>query len=140
MASTENVFTYGSLMFPQVWQRVVRGSYTSSIATIHGFRRVCVLNGAHPSLIIARRAPPIQGRLYFSIDATDIARLDYFETSAYERVLVSATVGTSSLHAQAYIGLDTARLLDRDWSETAFAQAGLPMFLSTYAVDNAPPE
>lgn len=139
MADGMNVFTYGSLMFPSVWQKVVRGDYRSSTASIQGFRRVCVREGSHPALIIAPRAAPIVGRLYFGISAEDVARLDYFETRNYQRVLVAVTVNGIATAAHTYLAANIDLLTDTDWNETTFEQTGLPVFLTTYAVKNNPP-
>ncbi|MBC7708435.1 MAG: gamma-glutamylcyclotransferase [Rhizobacter sp.] len=139
MADEMNVFTYGSLMFPAVWRQVVRGDYRSSAASIQGFRRVCVRDGNYPALIIAPRAAPIMGRLYFAVSEEDMARLDYFETRNYERVLLAATVEGIATAAHAYLAADIDLLTDTDWNETTFEQSGLPVFLSTYAVKNTPP-
>jgi gamma-glutamylcyclotransferase (GGCT)/AIG2-like uncharacterized protein YtfP len=135
-----NVFTYGSLMFPPVWQRVVRGTYRSAEATIHGFRRVRVFGKEHPALIIAQGAKPLRGQLYFDVDNADLARLDYFETSNYERVTVAAVVDDVALHAQCYLALNLRELSDEDWNAAEFKQHGLPVFLNTWAVQNAPPD
>lgn len=138
MTGHHHVFTYGSLMFPEVWGRVVRGKYDSSEATIHGFRRVRVLAREHPALIIAPRAAPLTGRLYMDVNPQDLARLDHFETSSYARVAVAVTVGGIAVAAHAYLALDVDSLLDAEWNVSDFEERGLPVFLATYAVENAP--
>jgi gamma-glutamylcyclotransferase (GGCT)/AIG2-like uncharacterized protein YtfP len=138
MSDQLNVFTYGSLMFPEVWQRVVRGTYPSSLATVHGFKRVSILNKEHPALIVAPRAAPLTGRVYFDVDVADLARLDYFETDNYARVTIAATIDGTAVSAQAYLALNFDALLETEWSVREFELSGLPRFLATYAVQNAP--
>lgn len=133
-----NVFTYGSLMFPAVWDRVVRGQYRSALASIHGFKRVCVRNREHPALIVSPGAAALTGRVYFDVGKQDLARLDYFETTNYARVTIAATVGGAAISAQAYLALNFESLLDMDWDASEFEKKGLPVFLATYAVQNAP--
>lgn len=137
---TCNVFTYGSLMFPVVWARVVRGDYRSGEATIHGFRRVQVRDRQHPALVVAARAAPILGRLYYDVSAEDVARLDQFETSNYARVTVAVTIAGRATSAQSYLALNVDSLLNEDWSAADFERYGLPIFNATYVVENAPPE
>lgn len=139
MADAMNVFTYGSLLFPAVWQTVVRSVYRSSTASVLGFRRVCVRDAHHPALIISQCAAPLVGRLYFDVSADDIARLDHFETANYQRVSVAVTVDHDSTVAQAYLAVNPDVLTDADWCERTFEQVGLPLFLATYAVTNRPP-
>jgi len=94
----------------------------------------------HPALVVAPGTPPLTGRVYCGVTAEDLARLDYFETSNYARVAVAATVDGRAIRAQAYLALNVESLLDTDWSVSEFEKNGLPVFLSTYAVQNAPPE
>lgn len=135
-----NVFTYGSLMFPAVWGSVVRGNYPSAPATIRGFRRVRVRDREHPALIVAHGSALVTGRVYFDVDASDVARLDYFETSNYARVTVATTLEGKAISAQAYLALNFDSLLETDWDAAEFERTGLPVFLATYAVQNAPPD
>ncbi len=138
MADAMNVFTYGSLMFAPVWAQVVRGNYRSKIATIHGFRRVCVVDGNYPALLIAPRAVPVIGRLYLDVAVADVARLDHFETSQYERVLLAATVEGVAVTAHAFLAVNVSTLTDTDWSVSDFKSNGLSLFLATYLEKNNP--
>lgn len=133
-----NIFTYGSLMFPSVWGRVVRGDYSSAEARIHGFRRVRVLGAEHPALIISANAPGITGRVYFDVSAEDVARLDHFETANYVRVAIAATVADQAVVAQSYLALTLDLLSNEPWNVEDFERHGLPIFSATYVVANAP--
>lgn len=135
-----NVFTYGSLMYPIVWQQVVGGQYHSSTATIHGFRRVCVRDETYPALIISSGAEALRGRVYFDVCAADIDRLDHFETGSYQRVAIAAAIHDRALTAEAYLALNLSCLTAQAWSETAFEQHGLPLFLATYVLQNNMPK
>jgi len=135
-----DVFTYGSLMYPAVWSRVVRGDYASEPARVHGFRRVCVRNREHPALIVAAGEATVEGRLYRAVSASDLARLDHFETAAYARVAVAAQCGAVTRVAQTYLAINVDDLVLSEWSVARFEAEGLPVFLATYAVQNAPPE
>lgn len=46
----QHLFTYGSLMFENVWRRVVSGRYRSTPATLHGYRRQRVRGEDYPAL------------------------------------------------------------------------------------------
>lgn len=135
-----DVFTYGSLMYPAVWSRVVRGDYMSEAAAVRGFQRVCVRDRQHPGLILAAADSIVAGRLYRAVTPGDLARLDHFETAAYARVAVAAHCGSTTRTAQTYLALNVDELVLEEWSVTRFEEEGLPIFLNTYAVQNAPPE
>jgi gamma-glutamylcyclotransferase (GGCT)/AIG2-like uncharacterized protein YtfP len=133
-----NLFTYGSLMFPIVWNRVVQHEYRSALATIHGFRRVAVRDKEHPALIIAKGAAAIEGRVYFDVSKDDIARLDRFETQRYARVGVAVTLAAMPIVADAYLALNHDELTDHDWNVLKFEREGLPRFMAGYVAKHAP--
>ena len=139
MTETRNVFTYGSLMFPVVWDRVVQGHYRSSEATIHGFQRLRIRCELYPALIINPNACLLTGRIYHAVSASDIARLDHFETSHYARVPIAVTVGDNALAADAYLTLKPQTLEQVEWRPEDFERDDLESFLATYAATNAPP-
>jgi gamma-glutamylcyclotransferase (GGCT)/AIG2-like uncharacterized protein YtfP len=136
----KNVFTYGSLMFQPVWERVVTGTYESAPATIQGFRRLAVMGKEHPGLVIAKGAPPMLGRMYYDVSLDDIARLDQFETERYVRVSVAATINGTAVAAETYMALNLDELSDDDWDVGRFEREGLPKFLATYVAQHAPPK
>ena len=136
----KHVFTYGSLMFAPVWQRVVIGQYKSAPATIHGFRRLAVTGKEHPGLVIAKDAPPMLGRVYFDVSDQDLSRLDTFETERYLRVTVAATIDGDAFAAEAYMSLNFDELSNVDWDVEQFEREGLPKFLATYVAQHAPPK
>ena len=140
MTDARNVFTYGSLMFPVVWDRVVQGHYRSSDATIHGFQRLRIRGEQYPALIINPNAGLLTGRIYYDVSASDIARLDHFETSDYARVSVAVTVEGKALAADAYLTLKPDTLEHLEWSPDAFELEGIESFLATYAATNTPPK
>ena len=140
MTEMRNVFTYGSLMFPVVWDRVVLGRYRSSEATVHGFQRLRIRGEQYPALIINPNAGALTGRVYFDVTANDIARLDHFETSDYARVTIAVTIAGKALAADAYLALKPETLEQMEWSPETFELEGIASFLATYAVTNTPPK
>ena len=81
---SHHIFTYGSLMFAEVWQRVVRGSYRSAPATIVDHARYALRGETYPGMI-AEAGGTVLGVLYFAVDAQDLALLDAFEGTEYRR-------------------------------------------------------
>jgi gamma-glutamylcyclotransferase (GGCT)/AIG2-like uncharacterized protein YtfP len=137
----KHVFTYGSLMFPPVWNRVVTGDYQSQEASVHGFRRLAVRNKEHPALVISRGAPSITGRVYFDVSNFDIDRLDRFETNRYARVTIASTLNNESADivlADAFLALNLSELAEHDWDVAQFEREGLPRFMDGYVAMHAP--
>lgn len=128
----QHVFTYGSLMFAPVWQRVVRSAYRSSAATLAGFRRFALVDETYPGMIEADGAS-VTGVLYFDVDAADLQALDDFEGTEYERRTVQVTTPAGAVvTAQTYVFLLPRRLAQHDWDPDGFA---LARFMGTYCRD-----
>jgi gamma-glutamylcyclotransferase (GGCT)/AIG2-like uncharacterized protein YtfP len=124
-----HVFTYGSLMFDTVWQRVVRGQYRSAAATLDGHVRLVVDGETYPGMI-ARAGSQVAGVLYFDVDAADLAALDYFEGQDYERVCVSVNTNSGDIvRAETYLYLPMQKLLEQPWEPETFQ---MQRFLQTY--------
>lgn len=127
-----NVFTYGSLMFPDVWERVVRGSYQCSPATVYGCARFAIAGETYPGMIEQADAS-VEGILYFDVDAADLAALDAFEGDDYRRVVLQAKLESGgTIEAGTYLYLVAARLTSQPWLPEAFQ---MQRFLGTYCRD-----
>ncbi len=137
------VFTYGSLMFDPVWQRVVQGRYASLPAHVEGFRRLCVRDEHYPALVASRRKDRVTGRLYLDVSEDDLLRLDRFEGTDYVRLSIPAHLEDGRfLIAETYLATPAMRLLDLDWDPEVFAQHGLAAFMAGYLArheGDAPP-
>ena len=125
-----NLFTYGSLMFDEVWQRVVRGQYRSSIETLRGYARHQVRDEDYPAVIRAPGAEALlQGRLWWDVDAADVARLDAFEGEDYERISVTTESGAQ---AGLYLYRRSGRVLQAEWDPKHFERETMARFLARY--------
>ena len=127
-----HVFTYGSLMFPEVWARVVAGAYESMSATLAGHGRFAVQDEIYPGMV-PRPGSSVRGVLYLDVDATDLERLDRFETDDYRRLAVDV-VGADGVvrMAETYIYRTAERLLAKEWLAEEFA---MQRFIDTYCRD-----
>lgn len=129
-----NVFTYGSLMFTEVWQPLVGGRYPSEPAVLADFRRFAVPGVAYPG-IVAAPGEQVAGLLYRDVGPDDLARLDLFEGAEYQREALPVTLANGSvLVAETYVWLDHGRLSDAAWLPEAFR---LREFLRTYGPASA---
>lgn len=125
-----NIFTYGSLMFADVWTPLVSGDYRSVPATLSGYRRFSVPNVGYPG-IIAAPGGRVAGLLYLDVAAEDVARLDAFEGAEYRRDALQVELADgSTASAGTYVWLDHGRLSDTPWLAEAFR---LREFIETYA-------
>jgi gamma-glutamylcyclotransferase (GGCT)/AIG2-like uncharacterized protein YtfP len=129
-----NVFTYGSLMFNQVWAGVVTGKYDHASATLPGYVRKSVFDAEYP-VIYPASTSEVEGIVYFQVESDDIARLDHFEGMYYKRetVLVKQHDG-EKIAAHAFILKDEFRSIAtaHAWDPEEFEKTGLPHFIRSY--------
>ena len=126
---SSHVFTYGSLMFPEVWQRVVRGIYRSAPARVDGHARFEIAGETYPGMIV-RPGAAVEGVLYFDVSPEDVAALDAFEGSEYRRETVMAKLAQGeSVEAGTYIYLLPQKLSGSPWLPEAFQ---MERFIGSY--------
>lgn len=100
-----SLFTYGTLLFPEIMEAVVGSSLPSQRATLHGYQRYRVRGCVYPGLTMEQRSL-VEGRLYTGLHERLWHRLDAFEGSLYERVEVPVVVDRALQAAQVYIVKD----------------------------------
>jgi gamma-glutamylcyclotransferase (GGCT)/AIG2-like uncharacterized protein YtfP len=120
-----NVFTYGSLMFSPVWDKVCIGRYSTQPAVLGDFQRYSVLNQSYPALV-AQPGASVQGLVYLGVSELDQQRLNQFEGEEYE--LAHARVGAIDIVFYRFIALD--RLDQTPWDPAVFERDGLPIFVT----------
>ena len=127
-----HLFTYGSLMFEDVWNRLVKGNYLSQKATLMNYARRSVKNDEYPVIFQANEL--VEGVVYYDINEEDMITLDAFEGEYYERKEVELLVEGRYVKASAYVLKEAYfNLIDtKPWSDTLFAQEGIHNFLSDY--------
>lgn len=129
---SQHVFTYGSLMFPQVWEKVVTGRYRCTMATASGYARYALTEETYPGMIVSP-TDSVQGIVYFDVSRKDIAALDAFEGTAYRRDTLPVRLENGDLvEAYTYIYLDESRLSKLPWHPARFQ---MQRFLDTYWPD-----
>lgn len=83
-------------MFSQVWNAVVKGDYLADPAEVFGFVRRSIIGDTYPVVIPSEERAVLQGRIYFHVDQTDLARLDAFEGEYYSREMTRARLANGS--------------------------------------------
>lgn len=127
-----NIFTYGSLMFPQVWQRVVRGDYRFASASLAGHARLAIVGETYPGMI-GRNDARVDGVIYFDVAPHDVAALDAFEGDDYRRDTVTVRLESGvAMEADTYIYIRPERLSESPWLPEAFQ---MQRFLQSYCRD-----
>lgn len=128
----KHLFTYGSLMFEQVWHSVVKGNYQRGSATLHGYQRLAVRGEDYPVIKPAANNQ-VKGVIYYHVSRPDLKKLDDFEGSCYTRQKVSVIVDNQPLQADAYLLKPRFySIATHPWDPDEFAVRGLKRFMARY--------
>ena len=131
-----NVFAYGSLMYPTVWEKVVSGHYISCRAQLDGYRRLQIRGETFPAVVKGKGR--VRGVLYFNINPADMALLDQFEGDYYirtdEQVVLDGGVKVPSVF-YAFKEAYAPMLLEKEWNPDEFALSGIKEFMATWMAD-----
>jgi gamma-glutamylcyclotransferase (GGCT)/AIG2-like uncharacterized protein YtfP len=83
-----HVFTYGTLMFPEVWQAVVGRQFETVKGTASGYAIYRVRDAVFPGIISSGERDSVRGVVYLDVDQNALTRLDRFEDDFYRRAVV----------------------------------------------------
>ncbi len=131
------VFTYGTLMFPEIWQAVVGREFSCLRGHAAGFRIFCVRDAVYPGILAAAPTDTVEGVVYQDVDPDTVARLDRFEDDFYRRRTIAVACADGRwLEAETYVVSDEFRdmLTAEPWTGDDFVARGdLDRFLASFS-------
>jgi gamma-glutamylcyclotransferase (GGCT)/AIG2-like uncharacterized protein YtfP len=131
-----NVFTYGSLMFPEVWKIVVGREFETVEGRLSGYSIYRVRDASFPGMIAANERCTVHGLVYLDVDDGSIDRLDRFEDTFYDRQNLSIDCDDGvRREADAYVVPEKNRhvLTAELWTAENFvASGGLADFIQRF--------
>ena len=101
-----NVFVYGTLLVPKIWNAVTQTPELESFpATLAGHVIRRVRDAAYPGIYRNPDAPdPVPGKVFLDVPASALRRLDAYEDAFYERNEVHPDIaGVGCVPAQVYL-------------------------------------
>lgn len=130
----KNIFVYGSLMFADVWNRVVCHQYKKHNAVLRGFKRLPVKGENYPGLVKSFDGS-VAGVVYFAVTAQDIKRLDKFEGRYYKKSPVTVVCDRGYEYKAETCMFNRRyrrRLSGLPWDPLRFRAQHLSRFISKY--------
>ena len=132
-----NVFAYGTLMFPEIWQRVTGRPADGIPGQVTGFSIYRVQDAEFPGMIASADDQRVPGVVYLGVDDAALARLDAFENDFYRREIVRVACDDGhEREAEAYVvpARRCGVLSDEPWRKDQFvARGGLDRFAQHFA-------
>jgi gamma-glutamylcyclotransferase (GGCT)/AIG2-like uncharacterized protein YtfP len=132
-----HVFTYGTLMFQEVWRSVAGRDFPAIAGTARGYAIYRVQDAVFPGIVETTANDYVEGVVYLDVDEDAVDRLDRFEDEFYVRqsLAVECEDGASRT-ADAYVVPEKNRsvLTAEPWRRDAFvASGGLDHFIRRFA-------
>ena len=131
MKVTCNLFTYGTLMVPEVMYHVTGGQYLAKPVTLHGYARYRIRDRVYPG-VIPEHGSCVEGILYAGIDRKTLRRIDEFESDDYQRGRIKVIDSDgNNLDAWCYIISPGKRFMlsGCDWNAEEFRTKHLQAYL-----------
>lgn len=128
-----SLFAYGTLRFPEVWQRIGIGEFPSEPATLSGYAIFRVQDAVFPGIVRSADDDQVCGVLYHNLDDDTFFELDAYESELYERIVVRVTTESGAeVDCQAFVIPESRRqaLTDEHWDVEHFKQHELQKYLS----------
>lgn len=129
-----DLFTYGTLMSPDIMEKVAGCRLTSARATLAGYRRTLVRDEVYPG-IAEEGESVVEGILYLDLSDEAARRLDAFEGGMYDRREVAVTLESGAVRTvMTYIFRPEFRhlLSDVPWDFGQFLVSGKKRFEQGY--------
>jgi gamma-glutamylcyclotransferase (GGCT)/AIG2-like uncharacterized protein YtfP len=87
-----NLFTYGTLISPDVFRRVTHRTAPSTDAYLKGYRVFRIAGSTYPTAQATGSKQVLSGKLYTKLSADTVKRLDRYEGHLYHRQRVKVTM------------------------------------------------
>jgi gamma-glutamylcyclotransferase (GGCT)/AIG2-like uncharacterized protein YtfP len=126
----ENVFCYGTLMFPQIMQKVTGISAPAEACRLCDFARYQVRGEVFPA-IVPQAGEQIAGVVYRNLPPLALKRLDQYEGILYRRQRVIVETEQRCYRAWTYVIAPRYRrcLTGQAWDENEFKRKHLRTYL-----------
>lgn len=124
-----HLFTYGTLLFPEVLRAIIGRVPQSHAANTSGWRVAALRNRVYPGLVSAP-GEIARGSLLTGLSDGEWRLLDNFEDPKYELQQIDLVCGQSGF---AYVWVEDAEACSNTWDAQAFAVTHLPAYVERCA-------
>lgn len=131
----ENLFVYGTLMFPEIRDALVGREFKSFPAVLEGYRRSAIVLSTRAAVagIVAEKNASVSGLVLRSVDHKSLAAFDVFEGvkgGLYDRLKVTVKDPDGrTVEASTYVTGPAVRdMLKGDWDPDVFRKRHLAAY------------
>jgi gamma-glutamylcyclotransferase (GGCT)/AIG2-like uncharacterized protein YtfP len=125
-----SLFVYGTLMFPEVLERLTGKGFPLRPATLFNYQRYEIKDRLYPA-IAPMPGHTVEGFLLEELDEASARLLDAFEAPEYKKTELSVSCQGKSHKTHAYVWGDAHRsLLFGEWLPEDFKKQSLKLYLN----------
>lgn len=125
----QHLFVYGSLLFPELTEKLTGKTFKSVVAVLSGFKRFALKGCDYPA-IIPKNSSDVEGLLLLNVDEESMKILTFFEGGEYKKQDVVVTSEKKKYTATAFVWAESELCPeDFDWDLNTFRKASLQFYL-----------
>ncbi len=123
------IFVYGTLLFPEIVQRLTGKLFKNSPAVLSGFKRFQVKDSEYPA-IIEFSGSKVDGIVLENVDEKSFQVLTFYEGDEYVCMEKSVLLGENEIVVKVFIWNGGAeKLMNTDWNVGYFKKNYLNIYL-----------
>ena len=130
-----NIFTYGTLMFEEIWSQVTAGEHDRIPAILSGYDRKLARGEVYPVLFPSADISLVEGFVYIGATDADLEKLDAFEGEYYFRQPAEAVIyEATKLPVEVYVLKEEyySIISHQEWDPVRFKTEGMQLFLNRF--------
>lgn len=129
----QNLFVYGSLMFPDLMKALCGRDFEMLDANLYGFRRLMVCDQPYPA-IIPEHGQLVRGKLILNVPDDVLGLLVFYEGDEYRQETVEVQTGHGTIVSEVFVwNVGITRLLDATWEAKVFERDFLEEYVRRIA-------
>ena len=126
----QQVFVYGSLLFPEITKKLTGKSFKTLPAIVEGYKMYCVKGCDYPA-IVRENGTFTNGKVLLDVEESDILKMSFFEGDEYEKKKISVLVNGKPEDAFVFVWVKGNDLLDdEEWDFQEFEKNSLEYYIN----------
>lgn len=126
----QNIFVYGSLLFPEITKKLTGKSFKTLPAILEGYKMYSVKGCDYPA-IIQQEGSKTVGLLIENMDNLSLAIISFYEGNEYEKEQVTVNSDGKSTTALTFVWMNGNEFLEnKEWDFQHFEKTSLEYYLN----------
>lgn len=126
----QQLFVYGTLLFPEIIEKLSGKNFETVPAFIRGFIRKRIVGCDYP-VVIQNLNSEVKGLLVRNVDEQSMQLLTFYEGDEYEKMETDVWIENEKTTAFVFVWKNNSKdLEENDWDENEFRQKHLKAYLN----------